>query len=369
MWGGITADDDDDSEGECSCEELSAHEIVDLPAAPPQTTVTITLPNRRGQSMASISKGLKNKLWADIIGELVAGGVATNSPELNRLLNFYESVFPKWVFHALSRNDLHELTFQLMPGKSLLNIIQPTDLKYFTEVHKISLKPLPKPEPRFFELITPAVITLVELNHKQKVRLMALYTGQGSPMSVGDELRAFYDGLGGGSNLLSVPPGIKEGYIELFGSPFNTDGEYCSVLALEKEYFRSLGSFFDYELVSGRNYLANPPFDELLMENMARRLDEQLAKTTDVTVVVLIPVWRKMPYTARDILNASPFRKERAELNRDTYFYYDPVSGKYASICNSFIFVLSNSQWNDTKMSVKSIMGRWAAEVRKNRQC
>lgn len=360
MWGGSKDDSDTDDDGG----QLSDGEI----APPPAATVTITLPNRRGQSMVSVSKGLKNKLWTDIIGELVNGGVAANSPELNRLLDFYESVFPKWVFHALNRKDLHELTFQLMPGKSLLDIVHESDLKYFTEVHKIQLKPLPKLEARFSESITPAVITLVELHHRQRHRLMALYTGQGLPMSIADELRAFYDGLGGGSNLLSVPPCIKEGCIELFGSPFNTDGEYCSVLALEKEYFQSLGSFFDYELVSGRNYLANPPFDELLMENMANRIDQQLAKTSDVTVIILIPVWRKMPYVARDILNASPFRKERAELNRDTYFYYDPVSDRYASICNSYIYILSNSQWNNTTMSVKSITGRWATEVRKHRQ-
>jgi len=86
---------------------------------------------------------------------------------------------------------------------------------------------------------------------------------------------------------MSVPPRLIRNGIdhELFGSPLNAVENYCSPMEIEKK-FGSSGNFFDFEFQKDKIYMANPPFDETLMKEMALRLVQE-----DINCVVVIPVW------------------------------------------------------------------------------
>lgn len=318
-----------------------------------QTVISFTPKNTR--QVGSITAGLRVVLW-EHIQTLVSPNNVTKFQE------FYHSVYPKWFFNALRRGHLDPETFQLAQHASLNDVVLQSDLDYFSMKYRIPLKRLGEP---VVVTIEEFPIGLSSLTDAQQKRVAQLYTGDPDEYAATlDYVRGLYDGLGGSSNFLSVPPGIKTDFIELFGSPFNTRSDYCSAFGIEKELFGSLGSFFEYELESGTNYIANPPFDEQLMEDMVRRLDAQLAKTTNVTVVVTIPDWQP-PFAARDLLDNSPHRKSSCALSRQAYNFYDYRSGNYISVCFSRLYVLSNDTWNSTQITATKLADKWAAEVKK----
>ena len=136
------------------------------------------------------------------------------------------------------------------------------------------------------------------LNNRQLERLKILYdikNPNGDKMEFElcrNKLVRLYNFIGINNAHLSIPP-IYHG-VEMFGTAVNThNNEYCSPFILEKK-FNSLGSFWDYKFHKDGIYLCNPPFDEILMEKMAIKLNKDL-KTTKflVVVVITIPIWDK----------------------------------------------------------------------------
>jgi hypothetical protein len=319
-------------------------------------TTIISFTPKSVQQTLSITAGLRVTLWEVLVKDLVTPAHTSKFQE------FYNSVYPKWFFNALRRGQLDPETFQLTATATLNTLVLQSDLAYFQNAHKIAVKPL---TPTDAPLIEAIPIALAPLSASQKTRAFELYTGDPSEFAQSlAYLQGLYDGLGGSSNFFSVPPSVKNGYTELFGSPFNTNGPYCSAFEYEKQFFGSLGSFFDYELESGTHYMANPPFDEQMMETMALRLNQQLAKHENVTIVVTIPDWRP-PFDAMDILNACQYRSSSCKLDRFKHQFFDHRTDSLIKVCFSRLYILTNNPWSDTSVTADKIADKWMKEVRK----
>lgn len=80
---------------------------------------------------------------------------------------------------------------------------------------------------------------------------------------------------------------------ELFGSAFNTTlNNYCSIFYDIEKYFGSKGNFFNYSLTK-HFYVANPPYDELIMLNMSKKFLVELNKIEPLSILVILPCWDK----------------------------------------------------------------------------
>ena len=95
---------------------------------------------------------------------------------------------------------------------------------------------------------------------------------------------------------LAIPPDILDFMgcdVELFGHPGNTHSttRYCSPFNDIDRYFGSLGSFFDYQIEPNQVYFANPPFTEVLMDDMAKKIIKSCEEDENVTYFLSIPIW------------------------------------------------------------------------------
>lgn len=154
-------------------------------------------------------------------------------------------------------------------------------------------------------------------------------------------LSKLYSFMGGINNHLSVPPQlIKDNYIELFGTPVNTKYNFCSPFEIEKEYFGSLGSFFDFEFRPDCNYFANPPFDELIMHNMALRLIDQLDKVSNINIIVIIPKWED--FDCYNELISCKYIKDNIVVKKYDVKFYNYYSDKYVNIVDCYALFLTN---------------------------
>ncbi len=205
----------------------------------------------------------------------------------------------------------------------------------------------------------------------QEQRLRSLYTGSEETFeSDCNELMSMYRFLGALNNHLSVPPFIfeKGEWIELFGTPVNTvQPSFCSPFPLEKK-FGSLGSFFEYDLEEGKKYLCNPPFDEVIMENMANRLLTQLETTANVDIIVIVPVWdpetqKKVgifctdkEFSAYQILKTCKFVVQETVLDRQMYQFWDYYNEKYVPASSTHFIHLSTSQ---VPIDSSALIGKW----------
>lgn len=274
---------------------------------------------------------------------------------------FYNGVFAKWVFAALERGVLDPVTLTLTPGHTLLDVVIQSDLDYYAKTYRAPLRAAPTAvSPDFTPVMAPAR----QLTGEQLHRLRAIYTGTTFQEHV-DFLRGFYDGLSGENNFLSMPPpfklalAAKHHVVELFGSPFNTECDYCSALPLEQEYFSARGSFFKYTFEPNTVYLCNPPFDETIMVQMVKRLNEQLTATPDVTVIIVIPDWIKPPYAAKDLLEASNYRAGPVTpLTQQGFRYYNHYTGRYAPVVSSLLYILT-SRAAGPHFTAAQIMAAW----------
>lgn len=170
-------------------------------------------------------------------------------------------------------------------------------------------------------------------------------------------ITTFYNSMGNNNLNLSVPPKlIKDFHFthELFGTPINiTCDNYCSPLSLEKD-FGSSGNFFDYTLCDNQLYLANPPFDDVLMLEMAQKLINSLQYCKS-PIVVILPVWDietqvklqienyGMPFEAFELLQK--YATAHKVLRREECAYYAYSTGKYVNVVASHILLLG--EWDN----------------------
>jgi hypothetical protein len=171
------------------------------------------------------------------------------------------------------------------------------------------------------------------------------YTKLGSNSAIAELLNIYYL-LDGTNNHMSVIPELitKYNLIELFGSPLNTTGTFCSPFIVDKQ-FGSLGSFFNYQLVNNTTYLANPPFDETLALNMALRLEEQLT-LVKAKVIVVLPNWKD--FQAVNVLRHLKYFKNEFVLKKPQHKYYNYFSDKYVrGVCETSVITLSSMIHDD----------------------
>lgn len=169
----------------------------------------------------------------------------------------------------------------------------------------------------------------------------------------------YYSILSVTGNYMAVPQapisyaGIKH---ELFGSPFNHHTPtFCSVLGEYEAVFGSKGSFFHYEWQPDYIYLANPPFIEEIIEQMAIRILDQMDKTANVSVYIVIPVWDtdsqkkyglkdfKLTFQPYDMMVNSKYYRNNTLLRKEQHMFYDFYTGQHIRINYNHMILLSNS--------------------------
>jgi hypothetical protein len=183
------------------------------------------------------------------------------------------------------------------------------------------------------------------------------------------------------SNHLSIPPLVisKFNGIELFGSPLNTRGMFCSPFSYEKKFFSSLGSFFKYNLENGKTYIANPPFDEFIMKRMSKRLNNQLERLSVTSgrtnVIITIPAWDRETmmklYGAKidkeydcynNLIGSQFFRGKYLMKNEEGFKYYNYYSNKYSPIPATYLILLScgeSTNFDESTIEIKKIASYW----------
>nr|QBK84736.1 MAG: phosphorylated CTD interacting factor 1 WW domain protein [Pithovirus LCDPAC01] len=268
----------------------------------------------------------------------------------------YENAFIKWYFNTENK--------QYIPIKS---VVDNEDLKYWEE--QGYLKPDSKLEKelkeaysRFVEDAASAVDEYEEpkdfINDQQRKRLNTLY--KGDPLSYEKNkniMLSLYYVLGGRNNHLSAPkPNLKLYSFELFGTPLNTQYDYCSPFEIDK-VFGSYGSFFDFKIVKGGMYYANPPYDDKLMTRAMKKIIRTLMTVkAPLTIAVTLPVWDpktqreyKFPvfsskFESYDILTGTgrAFVRDHKVFTKKEFNFYDYFDRSFIPIANTHLFILSN---------------------------
>lgn len=268
--------------------------------------------------------------------------------------NTIEGMFMKWYLNSINKNYIPKDKFNIK-----------NDLEYQNKKHKFKI-----PIDNILNNVNREVINMnhrvkdsVEnYNYKPILSTLQLeilrkkYTG---PVADYEKHRNFltelYSFMGGTNNHMSVPPMlIPDNCIELFGTPVNTKYKFCSPFAIEKEFFSSLGSFFDYEINSGL-YLANPPFDEEIMKNMAVRLNDQLNKQTMVDIIIVIPKWNDM--AAYNILSNSKYCIKDTIVSKNNAVFFNYYEKKFVPVVDCYCMHLTNY---NTIFSLDDFIYKWS---------
>lgn len=366
----------------------------------------------------------KDKLYKSLIGQIIDQlhdlDKETTSQIIKNFRKFYEKAFIRWIFDSNSR---HELRVDLIPKCSPINhneikywlADQPGDiedmitLKYEigTEVSTlrarvpIKARVLPVNEyekfmsglrdfdkRQFQHKVSQGMAILVNdnasrntwlpISHLQAQRVHDLFTGP-KELCIGAAWTALYvyHTLGGLGNNGSIPRGlIDDSWIELFGSPLNTQQRYCSPFAFEKTMFGSLGSFFDYRMMAGQKYTFNPPYSSDLMDNAGEHLVgelDRLGMGSNTTVTCVIPVWdtagrRSLgeevtidePYRILEILTESPYFKEKRVIKKNDHRFYSWYDNDYISYASTYLILLSTDKSNNNGgVDLDFMIERW----------
>lgn len=139
--------------------------------------------------------------------------------------------------------------------------------------------------------------------------------------------------------------------VELFASAVNHNlKKYCSVFGYIEKEFGSMQSMFclNENIWNDNTYfVANPPFDEFIMESMAGLILDVLSKHKQCCFIVIIPDWRPKPgsnygaYKTHDLLKSNKYLKIEQVMD---YAYYDYFNHKHIAIgkTKTITLVLSN---------------------------
>lgn len=187
--------------------------------------------------------------------------------------------------------------------------------------------------------------TMMYSNQVQK-KLLSFYNQEDDCMTYYVEaLMIRYDALSSYNNQLALPRTFMK-YIEkvlnvnheLFASPFNAYFRtFCSIFPDIELVFGSVGNFFEFNLVDGASYVANPPFDETVITAMATRLIDQLSRVS-TTVIVSLPAWDDLE--GHDLLVASQYAKQ--ELINIGIAYMNEITGETVKAIKSNVIILSS---------------------------
>lgn len=199
-----------------------------------------------------------------------------------------------------------------------------------------------------------------KIHAKQYKSMKARYVGDADNMNLEiTKVVYLYKTILGTNIGMAVPPCLHDLGItfELFGSPLNTKGDYCSPFISLEANFGSNGSFFNYQLSEKHVYLAAPPYDEDLMEQMALRLEQAYSQNPKLTFVVVIPVWDSESQKENGYqdygMNFACFTilknicSKRVVLPKHQGLFYDYYTDSYVPICNNHVMLIGKwVNWN-----------------------
>lgn len=265
-------------------------------------------------------------------------------------------IFCRWNFNAL-RNNEFDLDLFLPTG----TFIAMEDIAYYLKRFSITLEDtlVQFPTEELSRILYKASRTEIVKDIRVPVcsevqlqRLRSIYIGNDFETDV-KKLLSRYVYLGGLNNSLSTPPCVLSHYPshELFGTPLNTCGQYCSPF-LDETVFQSHGSFFTFsEYKDDVVYFANPPFDDAFCTKMTDKLLSDLSNKL-FSLVVIIPVWdseQQQKYGLKDFnlpfdcyrrLVASPYFQSELFLEKNTFPFYNYFYNKMVMISNTHIINL-----------------------------
>jgi len=190
-----------------------------------------------------------------------------------------------------------------------------------------------------------------------------------------------YNTLNSGGHQWGMPLVIKDRFKELninfecFASSLNHYYYYyCSMFYDVEKYFMSLGPFQNITYISG-NYMANPPYEISLLDNIVNTFTKSLIKSIKKTqkaqnsqnsatpklgFVYGMPDWSQFNVEFLDKSENSAFYKGKVILEPYKYVWHDFIDfSKGRKIPQSLLYVLSNYDIDFKK--IKNIMNCWKA--------
>lgn len=177
-----------------------------------------------------------------------------------------------------------------------------------------------------------------------------------------------YESLNSLNNQLALDPKITEQIHlefdvkgELFASCFNMhireNGKrhaICSIFSDLEKKIGSVSSFFDFVPDEGF-YIANPPYDLVLMEDMANKLIEWLKSPKKLAFMSVLPVWdldgiNKITgksseygeFRGLKILVESGYLKLRKIIHQSHSCFINKMTSRYIFPCNIHFIIVSN---------------------------
>lgn len=177
------------------------------------------------------------------------------------------------------------------------------------------------------------------------------------------------------NKLVKVAP-IKA---ELFASALNVNSNtdmFCSLFPDIEKKCGSKGSFFSIIPPSGI-YFANPPYDEEIMEEMAKKFHRLCQSDTEqYTFISLLPVWDKAgilklkgveskwgEFIAFKILSESPYCKKIITVEQSKAKFINYAKMEYIYPCNIYLVVLSNSPMAPIQKIVDTLQDYYGVDL------
>jgi len=162
-----------------------------------------------------------------------------------------------------------------------------------------------------------------------------------------------YHTLESNNQQLAINPYFKE-YLhkkysvdfELFASSINCYYQnYCSLFFDLEKYFQSKG-FFDNISIEKGFYIANPPFDNQIMENMSMQFVKALQKSKEpISILITIPEWDKKEYgvfKSLELLKESKFISFQKTIPKKKARFFDYYEDKVVYPVSIYLIILQN---------------------------
>lgn len=156
---------------------------------------------------------------------------------------------------------------------------------------------------------------------------------------------------------------------EMFASPINAVSlSYCSLYYDIERFFGSTGYFASSRWIGGR-YLANPPFEESIMEDMAEHLRNDMSSSSQpISILVTIPAWDKDEikygkYKCLEMLRTSGYLVWEKYIPKDRAVFTLHISDIKIRPTDIYMLFLQNDAAvrleNDLSMKTKNLVDKY----------
>ena len=140
--------------------------------------------------------------------------------------------------------------------------------------------------------------------------------------------------------------------VELFASSINhLYDKYSSLFYDIEQYFGSIGYYNNINIRKGL-YVANPPFSEDIMKNMANTFNRLLSNNNNpLTFLIVIPAWKSDNdyglYECFDILQKSTFTKKIITIPRERARFFNYFENVYGYPCAVNFIIMQNQKGSE----------------------